>query len=603
MTISTVFNKITYPANGSTTIWSFSFPAGPDPDIFVTITAADGSETFLPATAFQVNVNAPVDPNPTSIGGYVVYPLSGPPLALGNSITIIREVPTIQPTSFSNQSVIYPTVIEKAFDYVVMQIQQLLEFIGRTVRVPVGEDSITFPPCPQRANKFLAFDENCQPIATGLAVPVTSSNALRVPTAESIPELPAAPLRPGTIISFNNAGDPILIAQLPPSVQPLFGARVDLTGGHTASNSEKGFLFQLSGNQMYDFALGPPASYDADFSIAVFNADVYNGPGTGRAKRILLDGAIWSGGLLWPGQWVYIFRYGSTWVTNPRDIRWKVGVAPTFFVDPVLGHNDGSSDGLASGAGAFLTVAVAVLVANARVDYGSALGVTQATIQLAEGTYTEAIMINYSTVGGVPIIIKGADDTVEPTNYIINVAAGSVGVAVSINAAAEVHGITFNGTGNDAIGILAARGGQATVNNCKFGLFPGSNSFHMWARSNSTMNISNVFIVSQAAGCIYASRQSTLKLSGQMIVNPSLTFTAFAFAHYNSSIIGGPAAIGDATDFTLIGGSGCIGLKYVVQYNSVGNLGPGVFDTLPGSDPGSCGGSSPLHGVDASIVY
>ena len=92
---------------------------------------------------------------------------------------------------------------------------------------------------------------------------------------------------------------------------------------------------------------------------------------------------------LWPGQWCYIFRFGTTWVVNPRDTRWKPGVAVTFFVDPVLGQHDGLSDGLATGAGAVRTIAAGIAAATARVDYGGILVSNAGTVQLAPGTYTE----------------------------------------------------------------------------------------------------------------------------------------------------------------------------------------------------------------------
>jgi hypothetical protein len=193
MTISTESNTITYQGDGATTVWSFSFPGGPDPDIQVYTRAAGGSKVLVTANV-QVNENPPIDPNPTSIGGNVVYPVTGTPLAIGNELIITRQVPLTQPTSFTNQSTLYPQVIEATFDLVVMEIQQLQDKINQTF--------IEIPPCPERANKFLAFDANCNPVAVGNSNPITSTNGIRVPNTEIIPELPCGNFDLGTLLAL-----------------------------------------------------------------------------------------------------------------------------------------------------------------------------------------------------------------------------------------------------------------------------------------------------------------------------------------------------------------------------------------------------------------
>ena len=80
-------------------------------------------------------------------------------------------------------------------------------------------------------------------------------------------------------------------------------------------------------------------------------------------------------------------------VVNPRDTRWKPGVPVTIFVDPILGKDDGTADGLATGAGATKTIANGIAEATARIDYGGVLVSNGATVQLAQGTYTEIVVI------------------------------------------------------------------------------------------------------------------------------------------------------------------------------------------------------------------
>jgi hypothetical protein len=602
MTISTDLTKITYQANGATTLWTFNFPGGPDPDIQVYITAPDGTLSQV-TTNVLVGLNPPIDPNPTSISGAVRYPVSGAPLAVGNQITLIRAVPYLQPFSFANQGTLYPVVIEKAFDWVVMQIEQLVESISRTLRVPLNEGSIgPIPPIQQRAGRFLAFDGNGQPTVAGDPA-VAGNNAIRVPSGEIIPPLPPAAARPGQFITFDAAGNPILVSSLPPNVPPLFGSRVTISSAHTVVNAEKGFLFQLNGNTFFDFSLGSPTSYDTDFSIAVFNADLYTGPASGRAKRILFNGTIMPGGLLWPGQWIYIFRYGSTWVSNPRDQRWKPGVSPTFYVDPILGKDDGTTDGLAVGSGATKTVGVAVAAAVDRVDYGGLLTSGGATIQLATGGYTENIVINFPTVGGLPITIKGADDGASPAAYQIQILANATGIRVDNAATVNIKGLNFLAAGDNVVGIEVIHSSTANISNCRFDQFPGAGpgAFHIWVLDGSTVMARNLNIAGGCQSSLVVQRHSTLRLSGQLIVGSGLFFNVFTSVFFNSSLVGGPGTFGDQTDYTLVGGAGCTGYKFLVQVNSVGMLGTGGMDALPGGVAGIIGGAA-TRGGDASMI-
>ena len=598
MTISTESNTITYVGNGSTTVWSFSFPPGPDPDIHVYIRS--GGARVEITSNFQVNVAPPIDPNPTSASGSVVYPVTGAPLPVGDEITITRVVPVIQRTSFVNQGTIYPAVIESNFDYVVMAIQQLEELIART--------SIEMPPCPERANKFLAFDENCNPIAIGNSNPITSTNGVRVPNTEVIAELPLRELRPGTVIGFDNDGEPILLAFEPLNTNPLFGARATYTAVHTVTNAEKGHLLQLAGNTFYDLIFTAPTDYDADFSIVVFNSDVYTGPGSGRAKRIMLNGTIMPGGYLWPGQWCYIFRFGNTWVVNPRDTRWKPGVPVTFFVDQVLGQVDGLSDGLATGAGAVKTIAAGINAALARVDYGGILVSNGATVQLAPGTYTEVVTIKNSTVGGIPLTLRGAADGVNPQPWVFRTTTTSNGLTVSGGVSVIITGITFTGQGTDRFGIVITQSSFADIINCRFGAFPGANSEAVTAYDGSTIHMRTTRVAGNIGWPFVASRSSTIRFSGTMTVTDNLTFTAFMYADFGSQIVGGPSVVGDPIDYELIGGNGCAGYQYMLFYNSIGTLGPEGTTGLPNIDylPGSIAGivgSTGVFGFDSSMSF
>jgi len=179
MTVSTTSNKITYDGNASTTVWSFSFPGVDEDDLEVYFLSAAGVETLLSPSAYTVILNAPVGANPTGVGGLITYPLSGSPIALGTSLTIIRVLPETQSTSLANQGTLLPKVIEAALDYVTMITQQIQETLGRQITVAVSDPNPEpLPPVAERADLWAAFDSDGNMIAADApsgGVPISSA--------------------------------------------------------------------------------------------------------------------------------------------------------------------------------------------------------------------------------------------------------------------------------------------------------------------------------------------------------------------------------------------------------------------------------------------
>lgn len=179
MTVSTTSNKVILLGNGATTVWSFNFPGVDVTDIQVYYTDTLGNITLLNLTQYTIQLNAPIDPNPTGVGGTVTYPLSGSPIANGTSLTIFRDLPEVQETSLANQGTMYPKVIELALDYLTMLVQQLQELFGRAITVAVSDPPITpLPSAAQRANLLLGFDNNGNPIASAVIPNAIVSSAM-----------------------------------------------------------------------------------------------------------------------------------------------------------------------------------------------------------------------------------------------------------------------------------------------------------------------------------------------------------------------------------------------------------------------------------------
>jgi len=142
-TVNTTINSITYTGNGATTNFSFSFAypgaASSAASDFSVTTVVSGVTTVLPTNSYAITFNSPVSPNPTGIGGSVLYPLSGPALVNGATLTITRTLPAIQGTSLSNQGILYPPTLEQEYDYLTMLIQQGLNSFNRAVVGPVTD--------------------------------------------------------------------------------------------------------------------------------------------------------------------------------------------------------------------------------------------------------------------------------------------------------------------------------------------------------------------------------------------------------------------------------------------------------------------------------
>lgn len=186
MTISTTANSTTVSGNGTSTTFSFSFPADSTSDISVIYTNATGAQTTLAASAYTITLNNPATNQLWGYGGFVTYPLTGPPIAAGTTLTILRTLPLTQEITVRNQGNYAPQVTEQALDIGQMQTQQVAAIAQRSIQIPVVDTSGTntiLPAAINRANGFLSFDQygnanisgNAPSIEAGLTATSTSS--------------------------------------------------------------------------------------------------------------------------------------------------------------------------------------------------------------------------------------------------------------------------------------------------------------------------------------------------------------------------------------------------------------------------------------------
>lgn len=171
MTVTSQLAEQTFPGNGSTTTFAFSFniPEAGDEQVYVT-DSADAITGPLARNLYAVTGYG----SPT--GGQITYPLVGSPLPAGSSLTIARNLADTQETVFGNQGPYFPQAVEQALDYVTMLLQQVSAVQNRALRVPIVDpEPLPLPAAAARANQILGFDALGNPIASQPSSALVSS--------------------------------------------------------------------------------------------------------------------------------------------------------------------------------------------------------------------------------------------------------------------------------------------------------------------------------------------------------------------------------------------------------------------------------------------
>lgn len=172
MTIESLVSRNDYIGTGGVSVYAYGFKIIEDTDLLVTV--QDGT-TGVEST-LTLGLDYSVSGEGEESGGDVTLSEN---LADGDLLTIRRVRPLLQSTDIETQGVSDPSVLEDTFDHLTMICQQQQDEIDRSLRLPETEaDLYELPTATQRANKFLAFDADGEPIASdgGIsdALPVSS---------------------------------------------------------------------------------------------------------------------------------------------------------------------------------------------------------------------------------------------------------------------------------------------------------------------------------------------------------------------------------------------------------------------------------------------
>lgn len=135
MTVPTTTNKVIATGNGVATIFPFTFGTLPSGDLVVTLYDLDGI-----AIPQAEDTNYTVQGKGEEDGGSVTFVV---PPTNGYTVLIQRILPYTQPTDYKNQGSFYPRTHERSFDRSTMQIQQLQEETGRTIKLPPQVDGVS----------------------------------------------------------------------------------------------------------------------------------------------------------------------------------------------------------------------------------------------------------------------------------------------------------------------------------------------------------------------------------------------------------------------------------------------------------------------------
>ncbi len=157
MTVSTTSNKVSFSANGSTTVFAYNFKIFADADLTVIIRAADGTETTKTLTTHYTVSGAG-----SASGGNVTF-TSGNTPANGETVVIQRKLTLTQGTDYVANDPFPAESHEDALDRLTFITQQIQEEVDRSIKASVTNtiSGATFTlSASDRANKVFAFDSS-----------------------------------------------------------------------------------------------------------------------------------------------------------------------------------------------------------------------------------------------------------------------------------------------------------------------------------------------------------------------------------------------------------------------------------------------------------
>jgi hypothetical protein len=196
MTVTTQSNFVTYPGDNVAVTFPFTFPVYDADHLYVYL-----QDTTTDVLALLSAANYSVTGIGNENGGSVVTNVA---VASTDNIVIARILPFTQDLSVLNEGGFYPENFEKELDLQEMQLQQLDEEVGRSVRGQLTEAWPVLSPPAERSGKLLGFTGDAN------AYPTTDTEDLLFTLLSTI-------LIPGSGISISAVGGTITITNSAPN--------------------------------------------------------------------------------------------------------------------------------------------------------------------------------------------------------------------------------------------------------------------------------------------------------------------------------------------------------------------------------------------------
>ncbi|MEY0240151.1 hypothetical protein AB7W17_03180 [Providencia rettgeri] len=222
MTVSTEISSNEYTGNGVTTDFDYKFRIFKANQLSVITSDADGDNVVT----LRLGTDYTVTDANKSAGGKVILTR---PLANGLKISITRDIPITQETSFRNQSKFFAETHENAFDYLTMLMQRLWGRLGLFLSRPSTLAS-WFDAKGYRIANIGKPKSDSDVVDLGtLKDEISGVNStilkrekrlLRVDDMDIV-ALPKASDRAGNVLTFDKDGKPIVIA-------PATGSAIDV---------------------------------------------------------------------------------------------------------------------------------------------------------------------------------------------------------------------------------------------------------------------------------------------------------------------------------------------------------------------------------------
>lgn len=216
MTVSTEISSNEYTGNGVTTDFDYKFRIFKANQLSVIASDADGDNVVT----LRLGTDYTVTGANKSTGGKVILTK---PLANGHKISIARDIPITQETSFRNQGKFLAETHEDAFDYLTMIVQRIWGSLGSLYLKRPNILANWFDAKGYRIANLGKPKRDSDAVDLGTmkdAISSLSKRSLRVDDMD-IAALPKASDRAGNVITFDKDGKPIVVA-------PASGSAVDV---------------------------------------------------------------------------------------------------------------------------------------------------------------------------------------------------------------------------------------------------------------------------------------------------------------------------------------------------------------------------------------